>query len=305
LTRYLLKNVIQLVVVCLAVATLVFVMVFLTGDPVTLMVPMNATPQEIDTLRQAMGLDRPFWVQYWKYMVRAVQGDFGNSLKMDQPAIRLLFERVPATLELGLSGMFLATLIGVSMGILSAVKRDTWIDAVGRILALGSQSMPIYWLALMMIIFFSVNLKILPPFGRGGLKELIMPAVTMATYNIPLILRLTRSSFFDVLYQDYVRTAYAKGLPNRVILFQHILRNAAIPIVTVIGMNFGRILGGAIVTETVFAWPGVGLLTIDAIFTADYPVIMASTVVLVVSVVFVNFLTDLLYAVLDPRIRYD
>jgi ABC-type dipeptide/oligopeptide/nickel transport system permease component len=224
---------------------------------------------------------------------------------MDQPAIRLLFERVPATLELGLSGMFLATVIGVSMGILSAVKRDTWIDAVGRILALGSQSMPIYWLALMMIIFFSVNLKILPPFGRGGLKELIMPAVTMATYNIPLILRLTRSSFIDVLYQDYVRTAYAKGLPNRVILYQHILRNAAIPILTVIGMNFGRILGGAIVTETVFAWPGVGLLTIDAIFTADYPVIMASTVVLVVSVVFVNFLTDLLYAVLDPRIRYD
>jgi len=280
-------------------------MVFMTGDPVMLMLPMNATPEEIKTLREAMGLNAPRWVQYGRYMGRAIQGDFGNSIKMDQPATRLVFERFPATLELGVAGMLLATIVGVAVGILSAIKRDTWIDGLGRILALGSQAMPIFWLALMLIILFSVKLKLLPPMGRGGLKELIMPAITLATYNIPLILRLTRSTFFDVLHQDYIRTARAKGLPDRVIIFQHIMRNAAIPILTVTGMNFGRILGGAIVTETVFAWPGIGLLSVDAIFTADYPVIMASTVILVVSVVAVNFLTDILYAVLDPRIRYD
>ncbi len=280
-------------------------MVFMTGDPVMLMLPMNATPEEIRNLREAMGLNAPVYVQYGRYMARAIQGDFGNSIKMDQPATRLVFERFPATLELGIAGMILATVVGVAVGILSAIKRDTWIDGLGRILALGSQAMPIFWLALMLIILFSVKLRLLPPMGRGGFKELIMPAVTLATYNIPLILRLTRSTFFDVLHQDYIRTARAKGLPDRVIIFQHILRNAAIPILTVMGMNFGRILGGAIVTETVFAWPGVGLLSVEAIFTADYPVIMASTVILVVSVVVVNFLTDLLYAVLDPRIRYD
>jgi len=270
-----------------------------------LMLPMNATPEEIKNLREAMGLNAPLWVQYGRYMGRALQGDFGNSIKMDQPAARLVFERFPATLELGIAGMILATIIGVAVGILSAIKRDTWIDGVGRILALGTQAMPIFWLALMLIILFSVKLKLLPPMGRGGFKELIMPAITLATYNIPLLLRLTRSTFFDVLHQDYIRTARAKGLPDRIIIFHHILRNAAIPILTVTGMNFGRILGGAIVTETVFAWPGVGLLSVDAIFTADYPVIMASTVILVVSVVVVNFLTDLMYAVLDPRIRYD
>ena len=294
-----------MILVSVGVATLVFVLVFLTGDPVMLMVPMNATPEEINNLREAMGLNDPLPVQYWRYMVRAVQGDFGNSIKMGQPALRLVAERFPATLELGLAGVILATVIGVSVGILSAIKRDTWIDALGRILALGSQSMPIFWLGLMLIILFSVKLQLLPPFGRGGFKELILPAVTLATYNIPLVLRLTRSTIFDVIHQDYVRTARAKGLPEHVVVFLHILRNAAIPIVTVTGMNFGRILGGAIVTETVFAWPGVGLLSIDAIFTADYPVIMASTVVLVISVVLVNFLTDLTYAMLDPRIRYD
>jgi peptide/nickel transport system permease protein len=299
------RNVIQLVLVLLAVGTSVFLLVFLSGDPVMLMVPMNATREEIEALRVALGLDQPLWVQYGRYMLRAVQGDFGDSIKAGQPALSLVMERVPATLELGLAGMLLATVIGMSIGIVSALKRDSWIDAFGRVLALGSQAMPIFWLGLVLIIIFSVKLRLLPPFGRGGLPELILPAITMATYNIPLILRLTRSSLFEVLHQDYIRTARAKGLPERRVVLAHVLRNAAIPLVTVIGMNFGRILGGAIVTETVFAWPGVGLLSIDAVFTADYPVIMASTIVLVVSVVVVNFLTDLTYGVLDPRIRHE
>jgi len=302
--KYLLRNLVQLILVCFGVASLVFMLVFISGDPVMLMVPMTATPEEIQNLRVAMGLDKPLWVQYLMYMSRLIRGDFGNSIRIEIPAIRLFLERVPVTLELGVAGMVLATIIGVSVGIISAMRRDTWIDAIGRILALGSQSMPVFWLALMLIIIFSVYLKLLPPFGRGGIKELIMPAITLATYNIPLILRLTRSTFFDIIHQDYIRTARAKGLPDWVIVYQHILRNAAIPIITVTGMNFGRILGGAIITETVFAWPGVGLLTVDAIFTADYPVIMASTVILVVSVVVVNFLTDIVYAILDPRIKY-
>lgn len=304
MARYILRNFIQLLLVCIGVATFVFILVFFSGDPVMLMVPMNATPEEIDALRDAMGLNDPLMVQYWRYMVRAVQGDFGDSIKMGQSALRLVLDRIPATLELGIAGMTLATIIGMTVGIISALKRDTWFDAFGRVLALGSQSMPIFWLALMLIIIFSVKLQLLPPFGRGGIKELIMPAITLATYNIPLILRLTRSTFFEVIHQDYVRTAWAKGLPERVVVFHHILRNAAIPLFTVIGMNFGKILGGAIVCETVFAWPGVGLLSIDAIFAADYPIIMASTVVLAVSVVVVNFLTDITYSLIDPRIRY-
>ncbi len=304
MARYALRSLIQLVLVTWAVATTAFLLVFMSGDPVMLMVPMTATREEVEALRDAFGLNQPLWVQYARYMVRAVQGDFGVSIKAGQPALNLVLERIPATLELGLSGMILATVVGVGVGVLSALKRDSWIDAAGRVLALGSQAMPIFWLGLILIIIFSVKLRLLPPFGRGGLKELILPAITMATYNIPLILRLTRSTFFDVLYQDYVRTARAKGLPERVVVFVHILRNAAIPLVTVLGMNFGRILGGAIVTETVFAWPGVGSLSIDAIFTADYPVIMAATIILVVSVVVINFLTDLTYVVLDPRIRY-
>ena len=304
MSRYILRSLIQLFLVTWAVATTAFLLVFMSGDPVMLMVPMTATREEIEALRDAFGLNQPLWIQYARYMVRAVQGDFGVSIKAGQPALNLVMERIPATLELGLAGMILASVVGIGVGVLSALKRDSWIDAAGRVLALGSQAMPIFWLGLLLIIIFAVKLRVLPPFGRGGLKELILPAITMATYNIPLILRLTRSTFFDVLYQDYIRTARAKGLPERVVVFVHILRNAAIPLVTVLGMNFGRILGGAIVTETVFAWPGVGSLSIDAIFTADYPVIMAATIILVVSVVVVNFLTDLTYAVLDPRIRY-
>jgi peptide/nickel transport system permease protein len=303
-TQYVLRNLVQLVLVLLAVGTAVFLLVFMSGDPVMLMVPMNASREEIASLRDAMGLNQPLWVQYGRYMLRAVQGDFGISIKAGQPALTLVMERVPATLELGLAGMILATVVGMGVGIVSALKRDSWIDAAGRVLALGSQAMPIFWLGLILIIIFSVKLRLLPPFGRGGIKELILPAITMATYNIPLILRLTRSALFEVLHQDYVRTARAKGLTERRVVLGHILRNAAIPLITVIGMNFGRILGGAIVTETVFAWPGVGLLSIDAVFTADYPVIMASTIVLVVSVVVVNFLTDLTYGILDPRIRH-
>lgn len=302
--RYVLRNLLQLILVVLAVGTTVFLLVFLSGDPVMLMVPMNATREEIEALREALGLNQPLWVQYGRYMIRAVQGDFGLSIKAGQPAVNLVLERIPATLELGIAGMVLATAVGMSVGIVSALRRDSWIDAFGRLLALGSQAMPIFWLGLILIIIFSVKLRLLPPFGRGGIPELIMPAVTMATYNIPLILRLTRSTLFEVLHQDYVRTARAKGLPELRVVLVHVLRNAAIPLVTVIGMNFGRILGGAIVTETVFAWPGVGLLSIEAVFTADYPVIMASTIILVVSVVVVNFLTDLLYGVLDPRIRH-
>jgi ABC-type dipeptide/oligopeptide/nickel transport system permease component len=302
--RYVLRNFLQLILVMLAVGTTVFLLVFLSGDPVMLMVPMNATREEIEALREALGLNQPLWVQYGRYMLRAVQGDFGVSIKAGQPAVNLVLERIPATLELGIAGMVLATVVGMAVGVVSALRRDSWIDAFGRLLALGSQAMPIFWLGLILIIIFSVKLKLLPPFGRGGIQELIMPAITMATYNIPLILRLTRSTLFEVLHQDYVRTARAKGLPERRVVLVHILRNAAIPLVTVIGMNFGRILGGAIVTETVFAWPGVGLLSIEAVFTADYPVIMASTIILVVSVVVVNFLTDLTYGVLDPRIRH-
>ena len=303
MTSYIARNFIQLVLVVLAVGTSVFLLVFLSGDPVMLMVPMNATRAEIETLRVALGLDQPLWVQYGRYMMRAIHGDFGDSIKAGVPAISLVMERIPATLELGLAGMLLATIVGMSIGIMSALKRDSWIDAFGRLLALGSQAMPIFWLGLVLIIIFSVKLHWLPAFGRGGFKELILPAITMATYNIPLILRLTRSALFEVLHQDYIRTARAKGLPERRVVLAHVLRNAAIPLITVIGMNFGRILGGAIVTETVFAWPGVGLATVTAIHQRDYPVVQCAVLVSAVIVVSINWVVDVLYHYLDPRVR--
>jgi len=302
--RYIIRNTIQLIVVCFGIITTVFILTFVASDPVIMMVPLNATPEEVNALRQSLGLNDPFPVQFSRYLIRIIQGDFGDSIRMRQPALRLVIERIPATLELGIASLLIATFVGISIGILSATKQNTWIDALGRLLALSGQSMPIFWFGLILIILFSVKLRFFPPFGHGGIKALIMPSITLATYNIPLILRLTRSTFLEVIHQDYVQTARAKGLPEKTVILRHILPNAAIPIFTVIGMNFGKIVGGAIVTETVFAWPGVGLLTIDAIFTADYPVVMACTIILASSVVIVNFLTDLTYRVLDPRIRY-
>ncbi|RLA91958.1 MAG: ABC transporter permease [Deltaproteobacteria bacterium] len=302
--KYIVRNIIQLIAVCFGIITMVFILTFIAGDPVLMMAPLNATPEEVNALRQSLGLNDPLPVQFSRYLLRVIQGDFGNSIRMQQPALRLVIERIPATIELGITSLLIATIVGVSVGILSAIKQNTWIDALGRLLALSGQSIPIFWFGLILIILFSVKLRFFPPFGYGEIKALIMPAVTLATYNIPLILRLTRSTFLEVIHQDYVRTAHAKGLPGKIVIFKHILPNAAIPIFTVIGMNFGKIVGGAIVTETVFAWPGVGLLTIDAIFTADYPIIMACTIILASSVVIVNFLTDLIYHVLDPRIRY-
>lgn len=302
--RYLLRNIAHMLLVCFAIIIMVFMLTFVAGDPVTLMVPLNATPEEVNTLRESLGLNDPLMVQFWRYLVRIIQLDFGDSTRMRQPALRLVLERIPATLKLGFASLLLATFVGVSVGILSATKQNTWIDALGRLLALSGQSIPVFWLGLMLIVLFAVKLQLLPVFGYGGIKTLIMPAVTLATYNIPLILRVTRSTFLEVIHQDYVRTARAKGVPEKVVIFQHILPNAAIPIFTVAGINFGKMIGGAIITETVFAWPGIGLLTINAIFTADYPIIMVATIILTSSVVVVNFLIDFTYHLLDPRIRY-
>jgi ABC-type dipeptide/oligopeptide/nickel transport system permease component len=277
--------------------------VHLSGDPVLLMVPADASPELIRTTRQALGFDRPLYEQFARYIGNVVQGDLGTSLRINRPVARLIGERLPATILLTVAALMLATLTAVPMGILSAVKRGTLIDRLAMVGAVAGQAVPIFWLALLMIAFFGVQLRWLPVFGYGTWAHLVLPAVSLSTIVLGRLARLVRSSMLEVLGQDYVRTARAKGLAEWRVLSTHALRNAAIPIVTLLGLQFAQLLGGAVVTETIFAWPGVGRLVVEAIFNRDFPVVQG--VVLVVALIFVvvSLLIDVTYAMLDPRVR--
>jgi len=245
------------------------------------------------------------WVQYAVFLADALRGDFGQSLFTQESALALIWERMPATLELTLAGMLVGLGIAIPLGVVSAIRRGSLTDRLCTVGAVAGQAMPIFWLGIMLIILFAVLLRLLPASGRGTPAHLILPAVTLGAYLAPLTMRLTRSGMLDVLTQDYIRTARAKGVGERVLLFKHGLRNAAIPIVTVLGVQFGRLLGGAIVTETVFAWPGVASLALKAIRTYDYPVVQGSVVLLALLIVLVNVLTDIAVTCLDPRIRLE
>ena len=267
------------------------------------MVPADASPELIRTTRQALGFDRPLYEQFARYIGNVVQGDLGTSLRINRPVARLIGERLPATILLTVAALMLATLTAVPMGILSAVKRGTLIDRLAMVGAVAGQAVPIFWLALLMIAFFGVQLRWLPVFGYGTWAHLVLPAVSLSTIVLGRLARLVRSSMLEVLGQDYVRTARAKGLAEWRVLSTHALRNAAIPIVTLLGLQFAQLLGGAVVTETIFAWPGVGRLVVEAIFNRDFPVVQG--VVLVVALIFVvvSLLIDVTYAMLDPRVR--
>ena len=280
-------------------SVVVFALVHLSGDPVLLMVSPDAPPDVVATTRHALGFDRPLYEQFARYLGNAARGDLGLSLRMNRPVTRLILERLPATLELTLA----ALVIAVPAGIISAVKRGSAIDRLAMVGAVAGQAVPIFWLALLLIAFFGVRLRWFPVYGTGTLAHLVLPAVSLSTIILGRLARLVRSSMLEVLGQDYVRTARAKGLAEPRVLGAHALKNAAIPIVTLLGLQFAQLLGGAVVTETIFAWPGIGRLVVEAIFNRDFPVVQG--VVLVVSLIFVavNMLVDLAYAALDPRIR--
>ena len=286
------------------VTVVVFGLLHLTpGDPATLMLGEQATPDQIRDLRRALGLDEPLLTQYLRFLGHAVRGDFGTSIRAQRPALEVVLERLPATLVLAAGAFTFAVSLGMPIGVLSAVKRLTIWDHGSMGLALLGQSMPVFWLGLMLIVVFSVNLRWLPVSGWGGPQHLVLPAITLGTFLIGLIIRLTRSSMLDVLRQDFVRTARAKGLGEKAVIVRHALRNALIPVVTLLGLQLGILLGGAVITETVFAWPGVGMVTVTAIHQRDYPVVQCAVFVSAVLVVSINWAVDTLYNVLDPRIR--
>jgi len=291
------------VLVILGVSIVSFFLTFLTGDPAEIMLPPGATAAQIEKFRVEWGFDDPIIVQYWRFLKRAVHGDFGVSLRHGQQSLPLIAARLPATLQLTVTAMLLAIGLAVPLGVLAATHRGGPIDILAMGVALVGQSVPNFWLAIMMILLFAVSWGLLPTSGRGGVLHVVMPATAIAINLMALLTRLVRSTMIEMLSEDYVRTARAKGLRELFVTSRHALPNALIPLVTVVGLQFGYILGGAVVIETIFTWPGVGLFTIQAILNRDYPVVQASVFILATAVVLINLTVDLLYVWLDPRIR--
>jgi ABC-type dipeptide/oligopeptide/nickel transport system permease component len=302
---YIVRRLLQALLVCWGISLITFLILWLKGDPTLLLLPIEATEQERQDLRQAMGFDDPLVVQYWRFVKRAVQGDFGTSFFIDQPALELILERMPATLELTVAGMGISLLLAIPLGAVSAIKRGSLLDNCVTVFALMGQAMPIFWLGLMLIIVFAVRLHLLPVSGYGTVRHLILPATTLGWFLAPVTMRLTRSGMLDVLKQDYIRTARSKGLQEGVVIYKHALKNASISIITIVGLQFGQLMGGAVVTETVFAWPGVASLAVTSIRNSDFPVVQAAVLILALVIVLANLCTDIVIGFLDPRIRYD
>src|SRR5688572_23442501 len=302
--KYLTGRVLQTVLSMLVVISIVFVLTRLSGNPVHLLLDVNASEKDQEILTRHLGLDQPLVVQYALYVKNIARGDFGNSVLTRRPVTEHIWERLPATIELGSVAMALSVLIGVPLGVYSAVYRGRPLDRGARVFAVLGQSVPAFWLGLMLILVFAVVLGVLPAGGRGGFANILLPAFTLGYYTSAAILRLTRSSMLEVLASDYVKFARLKGLHEQVVLWKHGLRNALLPVVTFAVMLFVQFLGGAVVTETVFAWPGLGRLILESITTRDYPIVQAGVLVLSSLYLTGNLLVDILYSYLNPRIRH-
>lgn len=314
MTTYILRRLLLAFPVLLGASFLVFSSIrWIPGDPAVAIAGELATPEYIARVRSDMGLDQPLMVQYGIYLWRMAQGDMGRSVRSGQPVLEEITTRLPKTLQLASLSLLLATVIGLPLGVLSATRPNSWIDGGSMIFALLGVSMPIFWLGLMLMLLFAVQLPrwldlsgpLLPPTGSGTWQHLVMPTIALAANSMAIQARMTRACMMEVLRADYVRTARAKGAIERVVVYKHALSNALIPIVTIIGLQFGTLLGGAVLTETVFAWPGLGRLLIDSISYRDYPVIQGTVLLITVGFVLVNLLVDVLYAYLDPRIHYN
>jgi ABC-type dipeptide/oligopeptide/nickel transport system permease component len=300
---YLTRRLLQSLIVLLGVSFVVFGILFLTGDPALVLLPPESTLEDIQKFREAMGFNDPFFVQYGRFLAGALRGDFGQSIRHGEPAFHLVIERMPATFQLAGAALAVALALAIPAGIISAVRRNSALDYVSTIVALLGQSMPTFWLGIMLILVFSVQLNLLPSSGRGTFAHLVLPAITLGLFTTARITRLTRSGMLEVLNQDYIRTARAKGVGDPPVVWKHALKNAAIPIVTIVGIELGTLLGGSVITETIFAWPGVGRLSVQAIYNRDYPVVQAAVFLLATTFVLVNLFVDMVYTYLDPRIR--
>ena len=303
MSAYLLKRVVASLFAVWGVATLTFVLLRVTADPAALLVGEEATPERLAEVRHRLGLDEPLLVQYAEFIGGAVTLDFGESYRFDEPAMGMVLERLPVSLRLATAAFVVALSLAVPLAVASAVWRDTAIDYLASFLSFVGFAMPAFWLGAMAIIVFAVQLKWLPTSGSGDLKHYILPTLTLATWPLGQFTRLLRSELLNVFHDDYVRTARAKGLAEQIVVLRHALKNAFLPVLTLIGLSFGSLLGGAIITETIFAWPGMGRLVIQATTNRDFPLIEASVIVLATGFVLINLVVDLLYGVLDPRIK--
>ncbi|MCS7058105.1 MAG: ABC transporter permease [Meiothermus sp.] len=306
MTTYIFRRLLTVIPTLLGVLLAVFLMVRLApGDPAQLLAGEFATPEALAEIRKRFGLDQPWHVQLGLYLVNVARGDLGESVRTRKPVSYELATYFPNTLRLTLGAMLVALLVGIPAGIVAALRPGTVFDLLAMLGALIGVSMPVFWFGLMAILIFAVGLGWFPVAGTGSLWHLVLPAITLSTGTTAILARMTRSAMLEVLSQDYIRTARAKGLPGRVVVFKHALRNALIPVVTVAGLQFGTLLEGAVITETVFAWPGIGQLLVGSILARDYPVVQGAVLLIAVAFILINLVVDLLYGAIDPRIRYE
>jgi peptide/nickel transport system permease protein len=302
---YFFKRLRRAVITILAISIIVFCAARATGDPVMHFAPEDASDAEIAAIRADMGLDKPLWQQYLVYVRDAASGDFGQSLRYREPAFSIVLSRLPATVQLSLSAFLLSTVLGILLGVVAALRRGTWADGAIRMLAVLGQSAPSFFVGVLAILIFGIHLQWLPTSGRMGPEYLIMPAFTLALFSLASVLRLTRSAMLETASAEYVKFLRSKGLPERKIVWKHALRNALVPVMAVLGLQLSHLVGGAVIIEIVFNWPGVGRLLIEALLNSDFPLIQAGVTMIAVSVVLTNLLVDLSFGLIDPRIRYE
>ena len=289
----------------IGVSIIIFIAVRLSGDPVLLLVSPDATDQEIAQMKTELGLDKPVPVQYLIFMKNSLKGDFGRSTRYRRPALELVLNRLPATIQLAILAFIISVTLGITIGVISVTKPGSWFDFSGKTFAMLGQAMPEFWIGIMAMLIFSVQLGWLPTSGRGGIQHLILPSITLGWFSAASIMRLTRSSMLQVMGSEYIKTARLKGNPERVVVWRHALRNALIPIVAMGGMQLGRLLGGAVIVETIFGWPGLGQLILEAINTRDYSVVQTGVFITSTIFILLNLAVDLTYGIIDPRIRYE
>ena len=302
--RYFFSRLRLAIITILGVSLIVFVTSRMSGDATLLLLPQDASEADIKAMQHDLGLDASYPVQYYRFVVNVAHGDFGQSLRYREPALGLVMSRLPATLELAFSAFILSTIVGLILGIVAARMRSSWFDYGARIFSITAQSMPSFWVGIMLILVFAVDLRWLPTSGAQGIQYLVLPVITLALVPIASTLRITRSAMIETLDADYVKFLRVKGLAERYIVWKHAFRNALVPVIAISGLTLGFLIGGTVIIESVFAWPGLGNLMVEAIFTRDYPVIQSGVAVTSVFLIFLNLAVDLLFGVIDPRVRF-
>jgi peptide/nickel transport system permease protein len=302
--RYILKRIFFAILTILFVATFIFCLARITGDPLDLMMPDDASKEDYEKMRHQLGMDKPVYIQYLNFITGVFIGDYGNSIRWDRPCMTLIMERMPATLQLAAFALAFSWFFGVTIGAMSAVKPNGLIDRFGKVMAMLGQSMPIFWVGILLIFTFSVRWNIFPTSGRGGLDHLILPSITLGWYTMASMTRMTHSAMLDVMDSEFIKMTRIKGLPEYLVIIKHAFKNALIPVLTLGSLQVGILLGGSVITETIFSWPGLGRLMVDSVFTRDYPLVQACVIVTSTIFVAINLFVDIAYGYIDPRIRY-